>query len=82
MLDIDEMVVSVVKENFRRNYCEMLIEVVLGNLLKDEIEKFDIVIVNILVYIIDEMIEDVYNILNEGGYFIIFGIIKEKYEGI
>ncbi|HID4859223.1 TPA: 50S ribosomal protein L11 methyltransferase [Staphylococcus aureus] len=31
---------------------------------------------------IDEMIEDAYNTLNEGGYFITSGIIKEKYEGI
>ncbi|HDP1847765.1 TPA: 50S ribosomal protein L11 methyltransferase [Staphylococcus aureus] len=81
-LDIDEMAVSVAKENFRRNHCETLIEAVPGNLLKDETEKFDIVIANILAHIIDEMIEDAYNTLNEGGYFITSGIIKEKYEGI
>ena len=38
------MAVSVAKENFRRNHCETLIEAVPGNLLKDETEKFDIVI--------------------------------------
>lgn len=81
-LDIDEMAVSVAKENFRRNHCETLIEAVPGNLLKDETEKFDIVIANILAHIIDEMIDDAYNTLNEGGYFITSGIIKEKYEGI
>lgn len=81
-LDIDEMAVNVAKENFRRNHCETLIEAVPGNLLKDETEKFDIVIANILAHIIDEMIEDAYNTLNEGGYFITSGIIKEKYEGI
>lgn len=81
-LDIDEMAVSVAKENFKRNHCESLIEAVPGNLLKDETEKFDIVIANILAHIIDEMIEDAYNTLNEGGYFITSGIIKEKFEDI
>lgn len=73
------MVVNVVKENFKKNYCDDVIEVVLGNLLKNENEKFNIVIVNIFVYIIEEMIEDIYNILIEDGYFIILGIIEEKY---
>ena len=46
--------------------------------MKDETEKFDIVIANILAHIIDEMIEDAYNTLNEGGYFITSGIIKRS----
>jgi len=78
-LDIDEMAVGVAKENFRKNHCENDIEAIPGNLLKEENEKFDVVIANILAHIIDEMIEDAYNTLNEDGYFITSGIITEKH---
>ena len=54
------------------------IEAIPGNLLKEENEKFDVVIANILAHIIDEMIEDAYNTLNEDGYFITSGIIEEN----
>ncbi|MFU0761976.1 50S ribosomal protein L11 methyltransferase [Staphylococcus pasteuri] len=81
-LDIDQMAVNVAKENFEKNHCLNEIEAVPGNLLKDENEKFDIVIANILAHIIDEMIEDAYNTVNEEGYFITSGIIEEKYEEI
>lgn len=81
-LDIDQMAVNVAKENFEKNHCLTEIEAVPGNLLKDENEKFDIVIANILAHIIDEMIEDAYNTVNEEGYFITSGIIEEKYEEI
>ena len=81
-LDIDDMAVNVAKENFAKNHCENAIEAVPGNLLQDETEQFDVVIANILAHIIDEMIEDAYNTLNDGGYFITSGIIKEKYQDI
>ncbi|EHJ06845.1 50S ribosomal protein L11 methyltransferase [Staphylococcus simiae] len=81
-LDIDDMAVNVAKENFAKNHCQNDIEAVPGNLLQDETEQFDVVIANILAHIIDEMIEDAYNTLNNGGYFITSGIIKEKYEEI
>lgn len=81
-LDIDEMAVGVAKENFRKNHCENAIEAITGNLLKEENEKFDVVIANILAHIIDEMIEDAYNTLNEDGYFITSGIIEEKHDDI
>ena len=48
------------------------------NLLKNETEKFDIVIANILAHIIEDMIEDAYNTLNKDGYFITSGIIEEN----
>ena len=72
------MAVGVAKENFRKNHCENAIEAIPGNLLKEENEKFDVVIANILAHIIDEMIEDAYNTLNEDGYFITSGIIEEN----
>ncbi|MEP9852072.1 50S ribosomal protein L11 methyltransferase [Staphylococcus aureus] len=81
-LDVDEMAVKVAKENFSKNNCEHAIEAVPGNLLTEETEKFDVVIANILAHIIEEMIEDAYNVLNEGGYFITSGIIEEKHESI
>ena len=81
-LDIDEMAVNVAKENFKKNRCEDAIEAVPGNLLKEEKEKYNIVIANILAHVIEEMIEDAYNTLFEEGYFITSGIIEEKYEEI
>ena len=35
---------TLLKENFAKNHCEDAIEAVPGNLLKNETEKFDIVI--------------------------------------
>ena len=81
-LDVDEMAVRVAKENFQKNNCEYAIEAVPGNLLKEETEKFDVVIANILAHIIEEMIDDAYNTLNKDGYFITSGIIEEKHEAI
>ncbi|SCS24569.1 50S ribosomal protein L11 methyltransferase [Staphylococcus caeli] len=81
-LDVDEMAVRVAKENFQKNHCEQAIEAVPGNLLQEETEKFDVVIANILAHIIEEMIEDAFSTLNEGGYFITSGIIEEKHEAI
>ncbi|KRG10301.1 50S ribosomal protein L11 methyltransferase [Staphylococcus sp. NAM3COL9] len=81
-LDVDEMAVKVAKENFSKNNCDKAIEAVSGNLLTEETEKFDVVVANILAHIIDEMIEDAYNVLNKDGYFITSGIIEEKYESI
>ncbi|MCH4532368.1 50S ribosomal protein L11 methyltransferase [Staphylococcus haemolyticus] len=81
-LDIDELAVNVAKENFAKNHCEDAIEAVPGNLLKNETEKFDIVIANILAHIIEDMIEDAYNTLNKDGYFITSGIIEEKHKQI
>lgn len=81
-LDVDEMAVKVAKENFMKNNCDKAIEAVPGNLLTEETEKFDVVVANILAHIIEEMIEDAYNVLNKDGYFITSGIIEEKHEPI
>ena len=62
----------------QKNRCEDAIEAVPGNLLKEEKEKYNIVIANILAHIIEEMIEDAYNTLFEEGYFITSGIIEEN----
>ena len=43
-----KLAVRVAKENFQKNNCEYAIEAVPGNLLKEETEKFDVVIANIL----------------------------------
>lgn len=68
---------TLLKKNFAKNHCEDAIEAVPGNLLKNETEKFDIVIANILAHIIEDMIEDAYNTLNKDGYFITSGIIDK-----
>ncbi|BCU52443.1 50S ribosomal protein L11 methyltransferase [Staphylococcus auricularis] len=81
-LDLDEMAVKVAQDNFRKNNCVDQIEAVPSDLLTEETGHFDVVIANILAHIIDEMIEDAYDVVNEAGYFITSGIIESKYESI
>lgn len=81
-VDLDELAVSVAKENFIKNNCENDIKVSTGNLLTNETEKYDVIIANILAHIIDLMIEDSYNLLNDNGYFITSGIIEEKSDAL
>ena len=81
-IDVDELAVRVAKENFEKNQCVDAIEIVEGNLLKEEQQQYNVVIANILAHIIDEMIEDAYNTLKEDVYFITSGIIEEKHEAI
>lgn len=81
-VDLDDLAVNVAKENFIKNDCDQDIVAVPGNLLTEETEQYDVIIANILAHIIDLMIEDSYNRLNDGGYFITSGIIDEKSEEI
>ncbi|EKU49918.1 50S ribosomal protein L11 methyltransferase [Staphylococcus massiliensis] len=77
-IDLDQMAVNVAVENFEKNNCAQDIEAATGNLLKEETGKYDVIIANILAHIIEQMIEDAYDKLNDGGYFITSGIIIEK----
>ena len=81
-LDIDELVLTLLKKTLLKIIVKMQLKSVPGNLLKNETEKFDIVIANILAHIIEDMIEDAYNTLNKDGYFITSGIIEEKHKQI
>ena len=80
--DIDELSLKVATENIKLNDCSEDITVEKGDLLKDENDRYDAVIANILAHIIDDMINDAYSHLNNDGYFISSGIIVEKKDEI
>lgn len=57
---------------------EKRIEVEQASLLTKETKKYNIIVANILAHIIELMIDDAYNLLEDGGYYITSGIIEEK----
>lgn len=77
-VDLDKLAVDVSRENFTLNNLENRIEVEESSLLTKEIKKYDVIVANILAHIIELMLEDAYKLLEDGGYFITSGIIKDK----
>ena len=77
-VDLDKLAVDVSRENFTLNNLENRIEVEEANLLTKETKKYDVIVANILAHIIELMLEDAYKLLEDGGYFITSGIIKDK----
>ncbi len=77
-VDLDKVAVRVAEENFEINDCAENIETDTGNLLVGETEKRDVIFANILAHIVDLMIDDSYQLLNDGGMLITSGIIVEK----
>ncbi|QWQ39532.1 50S ribosomal protein L11 methyltransferase [Gemella sp. zg-570] len=79
-VDLDKMAVNVAKENFALNNISDRVEVEAANLLENETASYDVIVANILAHIIELMLNDVYKLLKEDGYFITSGIIKDKKE--
>ena len=77
-VDLDKLAVDVSRENFALNNLENRIEVEEASLLTKETKKYDVIVANILAHIIELMLEDAYKLLEDGGYFITSGIIKDK----
>ena len=77
-VDLDKLAVDVSRENFSLNNLENRIEVEEASLLTKETKKYDVIVANILAHIIELMLEDAYKLLEDGGYFITSGIIKDK----
>lgn len=77
-IDLDKLAVDVSRENFVLNNLENRIEVEEASLLTKETKKYDVIVANILAHIIELMLEDAYKLLEDGGYFITSGIIKDK----
>lgn len=77
-VDLDKLAVDVSRENFALNNLENRIEVEEASLLTKETKKYDVIVANILAHIIELMLEDTYKLLEDGGYFITSGIIKDK----
>ena len=77
-VDLDKLAVDVSRENFALNNLENRIAVEEASLLTKETKKYDVIVANILAHIIELMLEDAYKLLEDGGYFITSGIIKDK----
>ena len=77
-IDIDEKVEKVVYENFRKNNIENNYKVVIGNLVDDVSEKYDLVVSNILVDVLIELLKNIGKTLENEATVIFSGILKEK----
>ena len=79
-IDIDEKVRDVVLENFSKNGINDDFEVIIGNLVDDVNGKYDLVVSNILVDVLEKLLEDIEKILEKGATVIFSGILNEKEE--
>ena len=79
-IDIDDKVEEVVKENFRKNDIFENFEIVIGNLVDNINDKYDIVVSNILVDVLIELLENIEKVLKKNAIVIFSGILKEKEE--
>ena len=77
-VDLDKLAVDVSRENFALNNLENRITVEEASLLTKETKKYNIIVANILAHIIVLMLDDAYKLLEDGGYYITSGIIKDK----
>lgn len=79
-IDIDERVEEVVLENFDKNNIKDNFQVIIGNLVEDINEKYDIVVSNILVDVLTELLESIEKTLDKDAIVIFSGILAEKEE--
>lgn len=79
-IDIDDKVEEVVIENFEKNEINDNYEVIIGDLVENINEKYDLVVSNILVDVLTELLESIEKILENGATIIFSGILKEKEE--
>lgn len=77
-VDLDKLAVDVSRENFALNNLENRITVEEASLLTKETKKYNVIVANILAHIIELMLDDAYKLLEDGGYYITSGIIKDK----
>ena len=79
-IDIDEKVNDVVLENFSKNGINDNFQVIIGNLVDNVNEKYDLVVSNILVDVLEKLLEDIEKALEKGAIVIFSGILNEKKE--
>jgi ribosomal protein L11 methyltransferase len=77
-MDLDNVAVTVAKDNCVVNNVGDLVEVFQNNLLNGIETKADVIVANILAEIIVLFTDDVARLLNEDGVFITSGIIEDK----
>ena len=73
--DTDETVIEVAKENADKNGAECKFELGSADKIKD---KFDFVVANILHFVLAEIMGDLKNIMKDGAYLSLSGILDEK----
>lgn len=78
--DLDDVAVSSTEKNASLNKLDKVIHATQNNLLEGMKETVQIIVSNILAEIIITFVNDAWNRLSEGGYFITSGIISEKRE--
>ncbi len=90
-IDVDDMIKDTFYSNANCNNIDLKkFEIYFGNLITDEIfynkikkDKYDIITANILAPIIIDLINiDIYDLLYDGGFLILSGIIKEKKDDV
>lgn len=79
-IDIDEKVNDVVLENFSKNGINDNFQVIIGNLVDNVNEKYDLVVSNILVDVLEKLLEDIEKAMEKGAIVIFSGILNEKEE--
>lgn len=79
-IDIDSNVKDVVIENFEKNNIKDNYEIIIGDLVEDINEKYDLVVSNILVDVLTELLENIEKTLEKRATVIFSGIIKDKEE--
>ena len=67
-------------ENFEKNNIKDNYEIIIGDLVEDINEKYDLVVSNILVDVLTELLENIEKTLEKGETIIFSGIIKDKEE--
>lgn len=76
--DLDEIAVNSAKLNIKLNKVSNVVTVSQNNLLNDVTGTVDVIVANILSEIILLFVEDAFNLVKPGGYFITSGIIQPK----
>lgn len=77
-IDIDNNCFDVVNANFEKNGIKTDYEIIIGNLV-DKIEnKYNLVVSNILVDVLEQLLEDILKVLKKDSIVIFSGILKEK----
>ncbi len=77
-VDIDEMAIKSSENNLSLNEINTGVDLVLGNLLDNVDESFDIIVSNIILPVLASMKEDIKKALKQGGTLILSGILASQ----
>lgn len=77
-IDIDEKCLDVVIQNFEKNKIYSGYEVRINDISKEEFEKYDVVVSNILVDVLEKNIDIIRSCMKDDGIVIFSGILQEK----